>query len=100
MTPGALVKWYESYADYATVKDVGMGIVLSQVPQKHYQSAAYMVFRTKHSDVMYFGIEELEKYMNNKRVCVLQVAPEAPNPDHVSLFKNQKNCDFYFVTHK
>ena len=34
-----------------------------------------------------------------KRICVLQVAPKIPNLDHVELFKNKKNCDFYFVTH-
>lgn len=35
----------------------------------------------------------------NKRVCVLQVTPSSPNPDHVKFFKDKPNCDFYFVTH-
>jgi hypothetical protein len=35
----------------------------------------------------------------NKRLCVLQVAPSDPNPDHVSYFEGKDNCDFYFVTH-
>ena len=34
-----------------------------------------------------------------KRLCVLQVAPENPNPNHVELFKDKEECDFYFVTH-
>ena len=34
-----------------------------------------------------------------KKFCILQVTPEKPNPDHVELFSNQKECDFYFVTH-
>jgi len=34
-----------------------------------------------------------------KRVCVLQVTPEAPNPKHVELFHNKTDCDFFFVTH-
>ena len=33
-----------------------------------------------------------------KRLCVLQVTPTHPNPDHVKFFNND-NCDFYFVTH-
>ena len=36
---------------------------------------------------------------NNKRLCVLQVTPEAPNQEHVELFSNKPDCDFYFVTH-
>ena len=35
----------------------------------------------------------------NKRLCILQVTPEAPDPAHVELFTNQPECDFYFVTH-
>jgi len=35
----------------------------------------------------------------NKRLCVLQVTPEHPNLNHVELFKDKKECDFYFVTH-
>lgn len=35
----------------------------------------------------------------NKRFCVLQVTPESPNPEHIALFDNQDECDFYFVTH-
>ena len=34
-----------------------------------------------------------------KRLCVLQVTPESPNPQHLSWFGNKPNCDFYFVTH-
>jgi hypothetical protein len=34
-----------------------------------------------------------------KRLCVLQVTPSEPNPDHVTYFENKKNCDFFFVTH-
>ena len=34
-----------------------------------------------------------------KRLCVLQVTPEQPNPDHVRFFENKDNCDFFFVTH-
>lgn len=33
-----------------------------------------------------------------KRLCVLQVTPEKPNPKHKEYF-NTKDCDFYFVTH-
>ncbi len=33
-----------------------------------------------------------------KRLCVLQVTPSAPNPDHVKFFSGD-DCDFYFVTH-
>ncbi len=35
----------------------------------------------------------------NKRLCVLQITPSKPNPDHVVQFSNQEECDFYFVTH-
>ena len=35
----------------------------------------------------------------NKRFCVLQVTPEKPNPEHVALFANKEDSDFYFVTH-
>ena len=35
----------------------------------------------------------------NKRLCILQVTPEAPDPVHAELFTNQPECDFYFVTH-
>ena len=34
-----------------------------------------------------------------KRLCVLQVTPAQPNPEHVKLFDQKENCDFYFVTH-
>lgn len=34
-----------------------------------------------------------------KRLCVLQVTPEFPNPDHVAFFDSKEDCDFYFVTH-
>lgn len=34
-----------------------------------------------------------------KRLCVLQVTPEDPNPEHVELFSEKENCDFFFVTH-
>ena len=34
-----------------------------------------------------------------KRFCVLQVTPAEPNPEHVKLFDQKENCDFYFVTH-
>ena len=36
----------------------------------------------------------------NKRLCILQVTPSEPNPDHVAYFENKENCDFYFVTHE
>ena len=35
----------------------------------------------------------------NKRFCILQVTPEAPNKEHVELFNNREECDFFFVTH-
>ena len=35
----------------------------------------------------------------NKRLCILQVTPEVPDPEHVKVFANQPECDFYFVTH-
>ena len=35
----------------------------------------------------------------NKKVCILQVAPSIPNQDHVAMFSNKEQCDFYFVTH-
>jgi hypothetical protein len=34
-----------------------------------------------------------------KRLCILQITPAVPNPDHVKMFSNKENCDFYFVTH-
>ena len=34
-----------------------------------------------------------------KKFCVLQVTPTEPNPEHVDFFSNQKECDFFFVTH-
>lgn len=34
-----------------------------------------------------------------KRICVLQVTPQAPDPVHLELFANHPECDFYFVTH-
>ena len=34
-----------------------------------------------------------------KKFCILQVAPLAPNPEHVKMFSKQKECDFFFVTH-
>jgi hypothetical protein len=34
-----------------------------------------------------------------KRLCILQVTPEFPNPDHVAFFDSKEDCDFYFVTH-
>ena len=34
-----------------------------------------------------------------KKFCILQVAPLAPNPEHVEMFSKQKECDFFFVTH-
>mgnify|MGYP001270555615 CR=1 FL=1 len=37
--------------------------------------------------------------MSNKRLCVLQVTPAVPNPEHVEYFANKEQCDFYFVTH-
>ena len=36
---------------------------------------------------------------NRKRLCVLQVTPAEPNPEHVKMFADKQNCDFYFVTH-
>ena len=35
----------------------------------------------------------------NKRLCVLQVAPENPSEKHFDIFSNKEDCDFYFVTH-
>ena len=37
--------------------------------------------------------------MSNKRLCVLQVTPEAPNEEHVGVFADKEDCDFFFVTH-
>jgi len=37
--------------------------------------------------------------MNKKRFCVLQITPEKPTPEHVEMFRNGKDSDFYFVTH-
>lgn len=34
-----------------------------------------------------------------KKVCILQVTPENPNPQHLLYFQNKENSDFYFVTH-
>jgi len=34
-----------------------------------------------------------------KRLCILQVTPSEPNKDHIDLFKNKSDCDFFFVTH-
>jgi len=36
---------------------------------------------------------------NTKKLCILQVTPSAPTPEHVELFANKEQCDFYFVTH-
>jgi hypothetical protein len=37
--------------------------------------------------------------MNKKRLCILQVTPSSPNPEHVNMFSEKENCDFFFVTH-
>ena len=37
--------------------------------------------------------------MSNKRLCVLQVTPETPNEEHVRVFSDKEDCDFFFVTH-
>jgi hypothetical protein len=37
--------------------------------------------------------------MTKKRICVLQVTPEEPNKEHVRLFQDKRECDFFFVTH-
>jgi len=34
-----------------------------------------------------------------KRLCVLQVTPSEPTKEHVKLFNDKRDCDFYFVTH-
>lgn len=34
-----------------------------------------------------------------KRLCVLQVTPSEPNQQHVDMFSEKEDCDFYFVTH-
>jgi hypothetical protein len=34
-----------------------------------------------------------------KKLCVLQVTPEEPTQDHIDLFHDKKDCDFFFVTH-
>lgn len=36
---------------------------------------------------------------HKKQLCILQVAPTAPDPLHVEMFHGKENCDFYFVTH-
>jgi hypothetical protein len=35
----------------------------------------------------------------SKRLCILQVTPEKPNPEHIEYFKDKPDCDFFFVTH-
>ena len=35
----------------------------------------------------------------NKKLCILQVAPSEANKDHIEMFSNKEQCDFYFVTH-
>ena len=35
----------------------------------------------------------------NKRLCVLQVTPTKPTVEHIEYYQNNKDCDFYFVTH-
>jgi|TARA_B100001094_G_scaffold325472_1_gene379854 hypothetical protein len=35
----------------------------------------------------------------NKRLCILQITPEKPNPVHISYFKDKPDCDFFFLTH-
>lgn len=35
----------------------------------------------------------------NKRLCVLQVTPATPTPEHIKYFQDKEDCDFYFVTH-
>ena len=34
-----------------------------------------------------------------KRLCVLQVTPEKPTKEHVELFSEREDSDFFFVTH-
>tara|TARA_R100000152_G_C6735751_1_gene159954 strand:+ start:389 stop:619 length:231 start_codon:yes stop_codon:yes gene_type:complete len=62
--PGDLVTWYEAYADGFLTKDVGEGIVLEKSElDLGYESGPYVryrVYRTKHSDKMYFEARELE----------------------------------------
>ena len=36
---------------------------------------------------------------NRKKLCILQVTPSEPTKEHVDLFADQEQCDFYFVTH-
>ena len=63
--PGDLVKWYEPYADGFLTKDAGKGIVLEKSELNYgYKKGPYVryrVYRTKHSDKMYFEARELEK---------------------------------------
>jgi hypothetical protein len=35
----------------------------------------------------------------NKRLCILQITPAVPTQEHIDLFSNKEDCDFYFVTH-
>ena len=34
-----------------------------------------------------------------KKLCVLQVTPQNPTADHIKMFANKPDSDFYFVTH-
>ena len=45
-------------------------------------------------------LKEIEAFNPLKKFCVLQVATDKPNPRHVELFSNQKECDFFSVTWK
>tara|TARA_R110000824_G_scaffold58774_1_gene158539 strand:- start:1193 stop:3142 length:1950 start_codon:yes stop_codon:yes gene_type:complete len=37
--------------------------------------------------------------MTVKKICVLQITPHTPSPEHIKLFSDKENSDFYFVTH-
>jgi hypothetical protein len=34
-----------------------------------------------------------------KQFAVLQITPQNPNPEHIEMFSNKSECDFFFVTH-
>ena len=38
--------------------------------------------------------------MGFKRFCVLQITPEIPNEEHVRLFDDKEDSDFYFVVYE
>ena len=65
MEIGALVKWYEPYADGFMTRDYGHGIILNikthDVGYKSGPYKTYTVYRSKHSDIMSFSTGEIEE---------------------------------------